>query len=278
MLRNIGIAIVIVLLATAAVTAALWHSGMPASDAANSTIVTRTETVGGTVITTTDTIDITPVVPVNIVNGSVTVNYLDCTPYSSGALNSPPSGTLNKNSTTTAKQTLTQTQTTTVTETINGTRSTWTQPVTTTTTINGTKYWYVTIVPGSSMSDLSWYLFHGVNFSFSQLAGSVLGSPSTKGAQWTITNATMLAGRTGGGVSCLCLLPSIGIYFSDGHSEGYNAATIIVGANATASAATGIITFNEPASNPWFTQHIAPQAGVAYLADGGEITLYVSVS
>jgi DNA-binding transcriptional ArsR family regulator len=273
-LRNIGIAIVIVLLATAAVTVAVWRLSIPGSGTTSNTVITRTETLGNTVITTTITISINPVVPVNVVNGSVTVDYADCTPYSPGALNSPPSGTLNSNGTTTVKRTLTLTENTTVTDTINGTTSTWTEPMTTTTTINGTKYWYVTIVPGSSMSYLSWYLFHGVNFSFDQFAGSVLGNPSTKGDQWTIANATVLTGRTDGGVSCLYLLPSIGIRFSDGHSEGYNSATIIVNTNA----ATGTITFAEPPGNPQFTQHLDPQAGIGYNADNGEITLYVSDS
>ena len=277
-LRNIGIAIIIVIMATAATASVVRYSSAPTSNTVNNTVFTRTETINGTVITTTATINMNPIVPVNVVNGSVTVDYVDCTPYSPGVLDSPPPGTLNKNSTTTVKQTLTLTQNTTVTETINGTTSTRTQPMTTTTTINGTTYWYVTIVPGSSMAYQSWLLFHGVNFSISQFAGSVLGDPSTKGAQWTIANATVLTGRTDGGVSCLYLLPSIGIYFSDGSSEGYNAATIMVSANATASAATGVITFDEPTSNLWFTQHLAPQAGVAYQGDGGEITLYVSVS
>ena len=238
-LRNIGIAIVIVILATAVVTAAVWRSSMPTSGAPANTVIIRTATVGNTVITTTATISFNPIVPVNIVNGSVTLDFADCAPYSPSVLNSPPSGTLNSNNTT---------------------------------SVGGTKYWYVTIVPGPLWTYDSWYVFHGVNFSIFQFAGSVLGSGGTQGVRWAIVNATVLTGRTVGGVPCPYLLPSFGVEFPDGHGEAYNSMTAIVNTNA----ATGNITFTEPPGNPWFTQHLDPQAGVGYNADSGEITLYVS--
>jgi len=266
-LKIIGVVVIIVLIATAAVAVVVRYGSAAASSTANNTA------------TTTGSANTIPSVPVSIVNGSINVDYADCTPHSSGALNSPPSGTLNETSTTQLKRTVTTTSTLTITATINGTALTWTEDELNTTTINGTTYWYVTIVPGSSMGYQSWIMFHGVNFSIGQQAGQVLGNKATRGTQWTIIDATVLTGRTDGGVSCSYLLPSIGITFPDGSSADYNGAVIAVSSPPTTKEnATGVITFDGPSSNPWFTPHLGPQAGVSYQAYGGEITLYVSVS
>jgi hypothetical protein len=78
-----------------------------------------------------------------------------------------------------------------------------------------------------------------------------------------------------GNPSCWFFLPWFGISFSDGTTVGYNSYTASINTRGT----QGNLTFNNvPASSPWFTQHTGPQAGVGYQTDGGEITLYVSVS
>jgi hypothetical protein len=136
-----------------------------------------------------------------------------------------------------------------------------------TTEIGGTSYWYVSFIQGN----LTTVYFHGVQFAFNDFMGSTFPGVSV-GSQISI-DATLLTTKTSpSGLYCASFLPQITITFPDGSSVVYNKETVSltpVGAN---------ITFAKPASNPWFTQHISPQAGLAYQTNGGQITLYVSVS
>jgi hypothetical protein len=139
-----------------------------------------------------------------------------------------------------------------------------------TVTVNDTTYWYVTIIPNTSLTGES-FRFQGVNFSMGSASSDILVS----GVKWTTSNATVLLTLVNGNPSCWFFLPWFGISFSDGTTVVYNSYTASVNAGGT----QGNLTFNNaPASNPWFTQHTGPQAGVGYQTDGGEITLYVSVT
>jgi hypothetical protein len=77
---------------------------------------------------------------------------------------------------------------------------------------------------------------------------------------------------TSGALYCGQELPPIQISFADGSTAAYNSEKVTVGANS------GVIVFDKPPNNPWFARHLAPQAGVGYMINGGEITLYVSTS
>lgn len=138
-----------------------------------------------------------------------------------------------------------------------------------TTVIGGTTYSYVSFIEGN----LNTVNFHGVTFAFNDF---LLPSPP-QGGYVSIVNATMLretkttnSSGFGGLGGCMGFLPQITITFGDGSSVVYNRATV------TVTAVSANETFDKPSSNPWFTQHTAPQAGVAYQTNGGEITLYVS--
>jgi hypothetical protein len=139
-----------------------------------------------------------------------------------------------------------------------------------TTKINGVTYWYVTFIPGWSKANVSIVTFHGVTFT---LTVPLIEPPKTQGEfSLTFENATELILKASGSLYCSQELPPIQITFADGLSVAYNRETVIIGANSA------VITFDKPSSNPWFTQHTAPQAGVGYQVNGGEITLYVSTS
>ena len=133
-----------------------------------------------------------------------------------------------------------------------------------TTVIGGTTYWYVSFIQGN----LTTVNFHGVQFAFNSF---VWGNDSL-GAQFTIQGTDLTTKTSPNGLYCWATLPQITITFPDGSAVVYNRETVAltaVGAN---------ITFDTPSSNPWFTQHLSPQAGVGYQTDGGEITLYVSTT
>ena len=132
-----------------------------------------------------------------------------------------------------------------------------------TTVIGGTTYWYVSFIQGN----LTTVTFQGVQFAFNSF---VWGNDSL-GAQFTIKGTDLTTKTDPNGLYCGYTLPQITITFSDGSSVVYNKETV----NVTALGAN--IVFDTPSSNPWFTQHVSAQAGVAYQTNGGEITLYVSV-
>lgn len=139
-----------------------------------------------------------------------------------------------------------------------------------TTKINGVTYWYVTFIPGWSKANVSTVTFHGVTF---MLTVPLIEPPKTQGEfALTFQNATELMLKASGSLSCSQELPPIQITFADGLSVAYNHETVIIGANSA------VITFDKPSSNPWFTGHLAPQAGVGYQVNSGEVTLYVSTN
>ena len=135
-----------------------------------------------------------------------------------------------------------------------------------TTTIGGTSYWYVSFIEGN----MTTVYFRGVQFALNEGA---LRLPTTPGYEIHGSNATFLITKTGPGLpSCGDFLPQITITFPDSTSVVYNRETV------TLTAVGANITYDKPSSNPWFSQHVSPQVGVAYQTDGGEITLYVSTS
>jgi hypothetical protein len=136
-----------------------------------------------------------------------------------------------------------------------------------TTTVNGTTYWYVSFIPEFT-GPTSVVLFQGVTFTLTVPLLDV----NVTGFEQTIENATMMTTIQGTGSACGYNLPSIKIAFSDGTSVGYNSETITVNGNQA------LIVLDKPTSNPWFTAHTSPQAGVGYQTSGGEMTLYVSTS
>jgi len=136
-----------------------------------------------------------------------------------------------------------------------------------TSSINGSKYWYGTFIPMWNGTNKSTIQFQGVNFTITAPDPS---AEMKMGETWSISNGTLLTTSTHGGLYCGYYLPPIKIGFEDGSSAVYNGETVTVGANG------GAIKFDRPSSNPWFTQHTSPLAGVGYRANGGEITLYVS--
>ena len=137
-----------------------------------------------------------------------------------------------------------------------------------TSVINGAPYWYVSFIQGN----LTTVNFHGVQFAFNSGIG-VPRLPNSTGSQIEFSNATLLTGpHSPGSPTCGGFLPQITITFPDGSSVVYNKETI------TLTAIGANITWAKPLSNPWFTPHVSPQAGVAFQTDGEEITLYVSAS
>jgi hypothetical protein len=145
-----------------------------------------------------------------------------------------------------------------------------------TTIIGGTEYWYVSFV----MGNLTSVNFQGVNFAFNSSQG-----PITMGASITIYNFTQLtvsavqynttrSGPQGCGLGYP--LPQITITFKDGSSVVYNRFSYSITKTSSLTIING--TFDKPTSNPWFTQHVSPQAGIAYQVNGGQITLYVGKS
>lgn len=133
-----------------------------------------------------------------------------------------------------------------------------------TTMIGGTSYWYVSFIQGN----LTTVDFHGVLFTFN---GFVWGNASL-GAQFNIKGTDLTTKTSPNGLYCGTTLPQITITFPDGTVAVYNKETV------TLTAVGANITFDTPSSNPWFTQHTSPQAGIGYQTDGGEITLYVSTT
>ncbi len=134
-----------------------------------------------------------------------------------------------------------------------------------TTTINGTTYWYVSFIPnhGVSLYDTV-IIFHGVTFTLTE----PFATTAVPGYETVIPNMTLWPG---GGY----LLPTIKIAFGGGTSTVYNDATITVKGNVYT------IIFDKPTSNPWFSEHTAPQAGIGYGPLAGQMTpmtLYVSTS
>jgi len=150
-------------------------------------------------------------------------------------------------------------------------------------TINGTIYWYATFVPSWSRFNESSVLFEGVNFSVFSISHALFGLKQPKIA-WTISGATVLSVGNAGNL-CTFLLPSVGIHFADGKAEYYNLYVVSIN-YLNSTSAVGNMTFNmespvggpygTPSTNPWFTTHETPRAGVGYQSDGGAITLYVS--
>ena len=136
-----------------------------------------------------------------------------------------------------------------------------------TSSVNGIRYCYATFIPmwhGTSQSTIQ---FQGVNFTVTAPYPS---GGIRVGETWILRNTTFLTTSTHGGMYCGYELPPVKVSFGDGSSVVYNGETVAVGANG------GTITFDRPSGNPWFTQHTAPQAGLGYQLEGGEITLYVS--
>jgi len=132
--------------------------------------------------------------------------------------------------------------------------------------IGGTTYWYVTFIKGN----LTTVNFHGVQFSFN--AGFV--QPPFAGSEVQVNNATRLStsGNSNSLGGCGSFLPQVTLTFHDGSSVVYNKEIV------TITAIGANVTYAKPISNPWFTQHTSPQAGVGYQTNGGEMTLYVSTS
>ena len=137
-----------------------------------------------------------------------------------------------------------------------------------TTMIGGTSYWYVSFILGN----LTTVYFHGVQFAFNT---GVFELPKTPGYQISGGNVTSLITKywpSTGSPGCLYFLPQITVAFPDGSSVVYNKETV------TLTAVGANITYDKPSSNPWFTPHTSPQAGVGYQINGGTMTLYVSTS
>jgi hypothetical protein len=170
-----------------------------------------------------------------------------------------------------------------------------------TTTINGTTYWYVSFVPRwTSEQATTDVLFHGVNFSVS--AGSVQGETIQNASQFTLVidgkpiklalelnvyDETLLTAETSANTLCTYALPSVTVEWGGptlnnvGEWEYFNQVGTYLNTvplNKTASLMQENVYYSPPSSNPWFTQHIGPQAGVGYQTSSGEITLYVSAS
>lgn len=137
-----------------------------------------------------------------------------------------------------------------------------------TVTLGGRTYWYATFIPRYDGSTVSTIMFHGVNFTFTVPIAAGVANEGT----WRFTNNTLLITSTNGGAYCAYWLPPMKISFVDGASVTYNNETITTTGNG------GLIVFDKPATNPWFTEHLSPQAGVQYQSNGGEITFYVSTS
>ena len=136
-----------------------------------------------------------------------------------------------------------------------------------TTSVNGGSYWYATFIPMWNGTSQSTIMFQGVNFT---VTTSVPLGEMKVGETWVMSNITLLTTSTHGGFYCGYDLPPVEIDFRDGSSAVYNGETVALGANG------GTVSFDRPPSNPWFTSHTAPQAGIEYQQDGGEITLNVS--
>jgi hypothetical protein len=142
-----------------------------------------------------------------------------------------------------------------------------------TTSINGTTYWYVSFIP-VFVNGTTLVIFHGVTFTFSIPLVDRNGNPTQSvGSEWVVDNFTEITiAQYADGSRCGYMLPSVKIAFGDGSSANYNTETTIVNGN------TAHTIFDKPTSNPWFTPHTSPQAGVGYQSLGGSLTLYVSTS
>lgn len=135
-----------------------------------------------------------------------------------------------------------------------------------TATLGGRTYWYATFIPRYDGSPNSTIMFHGVNFTFTMpIAPGV-----AEQGHWIFLNQTVMITSSSGGDYCAYWLPPVVISFGDGASVAYNSETI------TSTGTGGIIAWDKPTSNPWFSDHLSPQAGLQYQSSGGEITLYVS--
>ena len=171
-----------------------------------------------------------------------------------------------------------------------------------TTTIAGQTYWYVTFIPiFASYGEFAYITFQGVLFRLS----SVVQYEYSGRDQWysstsngtmvrvdekiSVSEATALVAQTSSGSPCTYFLPSFTVEWGGFHSnasniqswENYNQAAIElreISRNQTSVMGQEIINFPFSLDNPWFTQHVDPQAGVSYQVDGGEITLYVRTS
>lgn len=169
-----------------------------------------------------------------------------------------------------------------------------------TTTIAGKTYWYVAFIPvfNSYMED-AYITFHGVLFFLSsvvqyQYSGRSQDWESTGNGtavpvdfKISVNDATVLVAQTSSGSPCSYFLPSFTVEWGGNQAnsipswENYNQAAIgtyDIGRNQTTVIDQETIGFPSTLPNPWFTQHVDPQAGVSYQTNGGEITLYVSTS
>ena len=173
-----------------------------------------------------------------------------------------------------------------------------------TVSIAGMTYWYVGFVPRwMSLTDYSIVSFHGVDFSLSAVEqydtsgsstafeGFINGTVVPVDFRYNVYGATVLTARTSTNLPCSYTLPQVAVEwggaftspptFSPSSWETFNKAVIEtydIHINQTTALDQENIYFSPPSSNPWFTQHLSPQAGVGYQTDGGEITLYVSTS
>lgn len=149
------------------------------------------------------------------------------------------------------------------------------------TTVNGTTYWYASFIPGHyeldnstpgylNAYDPSSVAFHGVTFVFSPEVDSLL--HYGPGAVWNFTNLVFLHA----GTACTFTLPVIHVYFTDGSMDGENQVGVYILASG-GRVTSGSVEFHDT-TNPWFTAHASPRAGISYDAGTGEITLYVSTS
>ena len=172
-----------------------------------------------------------------------------------------------------------------------------------TTKIEGNTYWYATFIPlFTSYMDEAYINFHNVTFFLNSVvqyeySGRMQGFSGMVANGTVVYNlpvdykisvndATMLVAKTSSGTPCAYFLPSFTVEWSfpalqHNSWQSYNQGSIAfsqIGVNKTNVIDSEVVSFPPSLPNPWFTQGVDPQAGVSYQANGGGITLYVSVS
>ena len=135
----------------------------------------------------------------------------------------------------------------------------------TATTLDGKSYYMITVPVSPGLDAL---LLRGVEFNFSFGIQENLSMPYSqfRGATSVVVQCPPeVQGASG---SCYEFLPQIQITFPDGGVEYFNRATI----------ANGSVTYDQPASYPWFSTHTNPQVAVVLNAgtQPASLTFYVS--
>ncbi len=97
------------------------------------------------------------------------------------------------------------------------------------------------------------YMFEGITFSFSYPC-NLAANPLESCAKVTPTIVSCTTEPTGYAIYCQGTLPQIEITFSDGKVEYFNEATTI----------NGVVTYDRPASYPWFSVHSTPRVGIEF--------------